>query len=54
MPNIGRLELTVVLALATVVMGPKRLPEAGRSLGRGIRELKDSRAQSSDEPEVVR
>ena len=42
MPNIGPLELAVVLVIALLVLGPKRLPEVGRSLGNGIREFKDS------------
>jgi sec-independent protein translocase protein TatA len=42
MPNIGPMELIVVLVIALVVLGPKRLPAAGRSLGQGIREFKDS------------
>jgi sec-independent protein translocase protein TatA len=42
MPNVGPTELIVVLVVALLVLGPKRLPEAGRSLGRGIREFKDS------------
>jgi sec-independent protein translocase protein TatA len=41
-PNIGPMELVVVLIIALVVLGPKRLPEAGRSLGKGMREFKDS------------
>jgi sec-independent protein translocase protein TatA len=41
MPNIGPMELIIVLVIALVVLGPKRLPEAGRSLGRGMREFKD-------------
>ena len=40
--NIGPMELAIVLVLALIVLGPKRLPEAGRSLGRGMREFKDS------------
>jgi sec-independent protein translocase protein TatA len=36
------MELIVVLAIALLVLGPKRLPDAGRSLGRGLREFKDS------------
>jgi sec-independent protein translocase protein TatA len=42
MPNIGPMELIVVLAIALIILGPKRLPDAGRSLGRGMREFKDS------------
>ena len=42
MPNIGPMELIVVLVIALIVLGPKRLPAAGRSLGHGIREFKDS------------
>ena len=42
MPNIGPMELVVVLVIALIVLGPKRLPEVGRSLGKGIREFKDS------------
>ena len=41
-PSVGPLELVVVLALALIVLGPKRLPDAGKSLGRGMREFKDS------------
>jgi sec-independent protein translocase protein TatA len=42
MPAIGPMELIIVLAIALIVLGPKRLPDAGRSLGRGLREFKDS------------
>ena len=40
MPSIGPLELAVVLIIALVVLGPKRLPQVGRSVGRGMREFK--------------
>jgi sec-independent protein translocase protein TatA len=42
MPNVGPMELVIVLVVALIVLGPKRLPEVGRSLGNGIREFKDS------------
>ena len=35
-------KIIIVLIIALVVLGPKRLPEVGRSLGHGIREFKDS------------
>ena len=40
--GIGVPELLIVLVLALVVLGPKKLPEAGKSLGRGLREFKNS------------
>ena len=50
-PNIGPLEIAVVLVLALVVFGPKRLPELGKSLGNGIREFKGSLSvRDTDEP----
>ena len=42
MPNIGPLEIAVVLVFVLVVFGPKRLPELGKSVGKGIREFKGS------------
>ena len=42
MANVGPLEVAVVLLIALIVFGPKRLPELGQSLGRGIREFKGS------------
>jgi sec-independent protein translocase protein TatA len=42
MANIGPLEIGIVLIIALVVFGPKRLPELGNSLGKGIREFKGS------------
>ena len=50
MPSIGPTELIIVLVLALLILGPKRLPEAGRSLGRGMREFKNS-IGGSDRPE---
>jgi len=59
MPNIGPLEVVVLLVIALLVLGPKRLPEVGRSLGRGMREFKRSISgitgdeDSEDDPFVV-
>jgi sec-independent protein translocase protein TatA len=49
MPNLGPMELVIVLAIALLVLGPKRLPDAGRSIGRGMREFKES-LRGVDEP----
>ena len=62
MPNVGPLEIAVVLVIALIVFGPKRLPELGKSMGKGIREFKGSlsmddkdeiEAESSTEPTEV-
>lgn len=42
MGPIGPTELIVVLVIALLVLGPKKLPEVGKSLGKGMREFKDS------------
>jgi sec-independent protein translocase protein TatA len=49
MPNIGPLELAIVLIIALVIFGPKRLPDLGRSLGKGMREFKDSISGKDDD-----
>jgi sec-independent protein translocase protein TatA len=46
--NIGLPELMIVLVIALIVLGPKKLPEFGRSLGNGMREFKDSISGGSD------
>jgi sec-independent protein translocase protein TatA len=42
MPNIGPVEIIIVLVIVLLIFGPKRLPDLGRSLGGGLREFKDS------------
>jgi sec-independent protein translocase protein TatA len=48
MPNVGPMELVIVLVIALIVLGPKRLPEVGRSVGRGMREFKESISGEND------
>jgi sec-independent protein translocase protein TatA len=55
--NIGPMELIIVLVIALLVIGPKKLPEVGKSLGRGMREFKESlsgynRDDDDDEADV--
>jgi sec-independent protein translocase protein TatA len=38
----GPLEIVIILVIVLIIFGPKRLPDLGRSLGRGMREFKDS------------
>ena len=47
--SIGAGELLILLLVILLVFGPKRLPEMGRSLGKGMREFKDS-ITGSDKP----
>ncbi len=53
MPNIGPLEIIIVLVVVLLIFGPKRLPQLGRSLGGGMREFKDSvTGKSKDHDEL--
>ena len=49
--NIGWQGAIIILIVLLVVFGPKRLPEMGRSLGRGMREFKDSVTGKDDDDE---
>ena len=49
MPSVGFPELIVILVIALIVLGPKKLPEAGRAMGKGMREFKDSLNGMHDE-----
>jgi sec-independent protein translocase protein TatA len=53
MPNVGPLEILLVLIVALVVFGPKKLPDLGHSLGKGIREFKGSVTGENDGPTHV-
>jgi sec-independent protein translocase protein TatA len=50
MPNVGPMELFVVLIVALVIFGPKRIPEMGRSIGHGMREFKSSISGNEAKP----
>jgi sec-independent protein translocase protein TatA len=47
----GPLELMVILVIALIVLGPQKLPEAARSVGKGMRELKQSLSATDDDDE---
>ncbi len=49
MPNIGPMEIAIVLIIALVIVGPKKLPELGKSAGKGFREFKDSVTGGGDD-----
>lgn len=56
MPNIGPVELLVVLGIILLVFGPKRLPGLGKQLGTGMREFKDSitgKDKDEDQPTIT-
>lgn len=42
MPSIGPMEVVIVLIIALLILGPKRLPEMGRSVGQGMRSFKEA------------
>jgi Tat protein translocase TatB subunit len=50
MPNLSGGELLIILLVALIVLGPKRLPEAARSISKGFRELR--RVQTSVQDEI--
>jgi sec-independent protein translocase protein TatA len=52
--SIGWQGLVVILIILLLVFGPKRLPEMGRSLGRGMREFKDSVTGRDDDDDAER
>lgn len=47
--NLGIPEVIVILVVALIIFGPKRLPELGRSLGKGLRNFKDSLSSAATE-----
>ena len=53
MPGVGMWEMLVLGLVVLLVFGPKRLPEMGRSLGRGMREFKNSVTGDGKDEELV-
>jgi len=51
LPNIGIPELLIVLAIAILVLGPKRIPQAAKSVGEGMRNFRESLGSGNDEKE---
>jgi sec-independent protein translocase protein TatA len=45
-------ELLILALVVLLVFGPKRLPEMGRSLGKGMREFKDAVTSKDEKPEL--
>ena len=57
MPNIGPMELIIVLVVVLLIFGPKRLPGLGKQLGTGMREFKESisgKGRDDDDDEADR
>ncbi len=53
MPSIGPMELIIVAIIALVVLGPKRLPDAGKSLGKSMREFKGALSGDNNDDKPV-
>ncbi|MFN2470740.1 MAG: twin-arginine translocase TatA/TatE family subunit [Gaiellaceae bacterium] len=49
---VGLPELLILGVVVLIIFGPKRLPEMGRSMGRGLREFKQSISDDKDEPDL--
>lgn len=49
LPNIGVPELLIVLAIAILILGPKRIPAAAKSVGQGMRNFRDSIGSGGDD-----
>jgi sec-independent protein translocase protein TatA len=52
MPSLGPMELVIILIIALLVVGPKKLPNVGRSLGSGMREFKEAITTGGSEPKT--
>jgi sec-independent protein translocase protein TatA len=52
LPQVGLMELVIVLSIIMLFFGATRIPQLGRSLGRGIREFRKGAAEADDKDEV--
>lgn len=52
--NISPLEIVVLLVIALIVLGPQRLPEMARSVGRGMREFRAALSDRNDDDRADR
>jgi sec-independent protein translocase protein TatA len=53
LPNIGVPELLIVLVIAILILGPKRIPAAAKSIGHGMRNFRDSVGGGGDEKDEL-
>ena len=54
LPNIGPLELGIVLVIVIIILGPKRIPQAARAVGEGFRNFKGSvKSPDEDKPDEL-
>ena len=53
LPNIGPLEIGIVLVVVILIFGPKRLPEVAKSIGQGFRNFKGSATGEDEKPEKL-
>jgi len=51
--SLGMQEILIILLIALLLFGPKKLPELGRSLGQSIREFKKGAAEIKEEIEAA-
>jgi sec-independent protein translocase protein TatA len=52
MPNVGPWEIILLVVVLLLVFGSRRLPEIGRSVGKGMREFKNSVTGKDDQHEL--
>ncbi len=54
MNNIGGTEFIIILVVALVLLGPKRLPEIGDAVGRTLRRFRQASREIRDEVDIMR